>query len=354
MSPLLFLVYINDIADNMPRDVQVSLYADDIALWVGSPTIGEASRKVQAALRILEEWAHRWKLPVNAEKSEAAAFALGTNAEALANPTLQLNGQILRCTATPKLLGMTFDRRMTFRAHVERIALKMTDRLQQLRCLAGRWWGCCARDLRTVYLAYIRSVADYCGACYLPAASESTIRQFEVIQRKAARIITGCVASTPVGALEREANLMPLRLRGQQLAGYAFMRASTKPDEEPLHQLIADRRHIKRRLKVERSWLPRGIEIVSEAKIQPRDVRRRTGTLPLPPWRTWPNLDIRTNLAHQPDDATPESKREAAELTLAELPPADVIAWTDGSVRGNQTNGGAGFVLQCHSAVVRR
>ena len=125
LSPLLFLIYINDITDAFPQDVQVSLYADDVALWAGGTTITEASHKVQAALQSLEEWARRWKLPINAEKSEAAAFALGTNAEALANPTLRLSGQVLRCSATPKLLGMTFDRRMTFRAHVDIMASKM-------------------------------------------------------------------------------------------------------------------------------------------------------------------------------------------------------------------------------------
>ena len=347
LSPLLFLMYIDDIVDNMPRDVDISLYADDIALWASGPSIDAASRKVQAALQVVEQWAWRWKLPVNPGKSEAAAFALGCNAEALVSPTLELNGETLRCTATPKLLGVTFDRRMTFRAHVDRIAEKMTTRLQQLRRLAGRSWGCSARDLRAVYLAYIRSVADYCGACYLPAASESTVRRLEILQRQAARVITGCVASTPVGALEREANLMPLRLRGGQLAGCAYVRAATKPVDEPLHRLITDRQHVQRRLKVERSWLPRGAEFVSNVGLKIRNVRSRPSTLALPPWERWPDLDVRPELAHQPADTTPESRRDAAERTLADLRPADVFEWTDGSVRSDQTDGGSGFVIDC-------
>jgi ribonuclease HI len=347
LSPLLFLVYIDDIVDNMPRDVDVSLYADDIALWASGPTINAASRKVQAALLVVEQWARRWKLPINPGKSETAAFALGCNAEALVSPTLELNGETLRSTATPKLLGVTFDRRMTFRTHVDRIAERMTARLQQLRRLAGRSWGCCARDLRAVYLAYIRSVADYCGACYLPAASESTVRRLEVLQRQAARVITGCVASTPVGALEREANLMPLRLRGAQLAGCAYVRAVTKPVDEPLHRLIADRQNVQRRLKVQRSWLPRGAEFVSDVGLKIRNVRSRPGILALPPWERWPDLDVRPELAHRPADITPESRRVAAERTLADLLPVDVLVWTDGSVHGDQTDGGGGFVIDC-------
>ena len=234
---------------------------------------------------------------------------------------------------------------MTFRHHTEKIAAKMIARLQQLRRLAGRSWGCGADDLRTVYLTYIRPVADYCGACYLPAASEATVRRLEIVQRQAARIITGCVASTPVNALEREANLMPLRLRGQQLAGYAYLRARSKPDDNPLHRLITDCDQRRKRLKVERSWLPRGSKMVLQARL-----RCRPSTMALPPWEPWPNLDIRPDLAYPPADRTPASKREAAERTLADLPQADVVAWTDGSVRGDQTNGGAGFMIETRDA----
>ena len=346
LSPLLFLIYIDDLVNALPHDIEISLYADDVALWAGASTIDDASRKVQMALNELERWVRRWKLDINIDKSETAAFALGSNAGACAKPTVVLNGQPLQSTETPKLLGVTLDRRMTFRAHTERIAAKMTARLQQLRRLAGRSWGCCADDLRTVYLAYIRSVADYCGACYLPAASESTTRRLEIIQRKAARVITGCVASTPVDALEREANLMPLRLRGQQLAGYAYLRAAGKPDDDPMRRLIADRVQLTGRLKVERSWLPRGIEMISRAKLLSGKVRCRPATLAFPPWERWPDLDIRPDLAYHPVDSTPTSKREAAERTLAELPQANIIAWTDGSVSADQRNGGAGFVLE--------
>ena len=334
LSPLLFLVCINDVVDALPRDVEVSLYADDVAIWAGAATIEAASAKVQTALHALEQWSKRWKFSINTEKSEAAAFALGTNVASLESPTLTVNGQALRCTDTPKFLGVTFDRRMTYRAHTEIVAKRMTARLQQLRRLAGRSWGCNARDLRAVYLAYIRSVADYCGACYLPAAAESTVQRLEVIQRQAARVITGCVASTPIAALEREARLMPLRCRGQQLAGCALVRVASRPTSDPLRRLLTDRHQVPRRLKIERSWLPRGAATVAQTELCTRDIRSRPGTLPLPPWERWPDLDVRLALAYQPDDASSASRREAAELTLQDLPRPDVTIWTDGSVSG--------------------
>ena len=152
LSPLLFLVYINDLVEALPSTTEVSLYADDVAVWAGARSIADASVKVQSALHELERWARQWKLPINPEKSEAAAFALGTNAESTATPNLQLDGQRLRCNNTTTLLGVTLDRRLTFRAHTGKVAERMTYRLQQLRRLAGRTWGCSAADLRTADL----------------------------------------------------------------------------------------------------------------------------------------------------------------------------------------------------------
>jgi hypothetical protein len=33
LSPTLFLIYINDVTENIPRSVHSSLYADDLVLW---------------------------------------------------------------------------------------------------------------------------------------------------------------------------------------------------------------------------------------------------------------------------------------------------------------------------------
>lgn len=100
-----------------------------------------------------------------------------------------------------------------------------------------------------VYVSYIRSVVDYCGSCYLPAVAKPTIQQLEVTQCKAPRVITGCVASFLVSALERESNLMPLSLSGKYLAGCAFLRAAFMSANEPLPRLRTERSQVEPRLK---------------------------------------------------------------------------------------------------------
>jgi hypothetical protein len=137
-------------------------------------------------------------------------------------------GQRLRHEANPVFLGIKFDRQLTFKDHISDIRKKMQRRIPVLRALSGKAWGCAAGDLRSVYVAYVRSCAEYGGAAWLPMAAPTNIDKLEVQQRAAARVITGCLKATPCEALEREANLMPLRLRGKeqpQLPPYVTSRA---------------------------------------------------------------------------------------------------------------------------------
>ncbi len=57
ISPLLFLIYINDFNELLPQSTQTALFADDIALWVMEPDFKTIQETLQRAVRSLESWA---------------------------------------------------------------------------------------------------------------------------------------------------------------------------------------------------------------------------------------------------------------------------------------------------------
>jgi hypothetical protein len=69
LSHTLFLIYINDVTENIPRSVQSSLYADDLALWSSEKYFSIASFKMQTALRSLESWSSKLLLKINEGKN---------------------------------------------------------------------------------------------------------------------------------------------------------------------------------------------------------------------------------------------------------------------------------------------
>jgi hypothetical protein len=97
LSPLLFLCFINDIAALLPEGVEVSLFADDLALWTQNEDREAAEELMQRALKTLEEWAQKWKLQISIEKTEVTYFTNNSH-EAGYVPELKLMGQTLTST----------------------------------------------------------------------------------------------------------------------------------------------------------------------------------------------------------------------------------------------------------------
>ena len=56
LSPTLFLVFINNIVRDLPRNVRGAIYADDLVIWCSEEHVSTATYRIQEALRILEEW----------------------------------------------------------------------------------------------------------------------------------------------------------------------------------------------------------------------------------------------------------------------------------------------------------
>ena len=109
LGPVLFILFVDDITKDLPRDAHSSLYADDLAIWSSSPDPLKASSVVQSSLAVLETWSNLWRLPLNPKKCESSFFSIDPH-QATFQPRLNLLGFPLSFNPTPKFLGVTFDR----------------------------------------------------------------------------------------------------------------------------------------------------------------------------------------------------------------------------------------------------
>ena len=196
-------------------------------------------------------------------------------------------------------------------------------------------------------MAFSRACADYAAGAWMPGVSATSLEALEVAQRQACRTITGCVKSTPVGALTREADLIPFEFRRRLLAAVAVEKHSRNIPGDPVQRLLRPESRPRCRLKHERGWAKTGLETSAEAGLGDLPREPLLVTTSIKPWETAPpTVHIHTGLARAvPRDAPPEEKRRAAEETLSQLPPADVTVFTDGSAAAGTENGGAGVVI---------
>jgi len=118
------------------------------------------------------EYLQTWKLKLSTTKTVSSAF-YHNNKEAERELKVNFNNETLPFCSEPKYLGVTLDRSLTYRRHLESLRKKLTLRIALLRRLDGSGWGARATMLRTATLALVHSTAEYCvlfgAAVLIPA-----------------------------------------------------------------------------------------------------------------------------------------------------------------------------------------
>ena len=63
LEPLLFLIYINDLAQNL--SLNPKLFADDTSLFSVVRDLNTSAIEINVDLKKIEAWVHQWKISFN-------------------------------------------------------------------------------------------------------------------------------------------------------------------------------------------------------------------------------------------------------------------------------------------------
>ena len=116
----------------------------------------------------------------------------------------------LENTDTPKYLGVTLDRTLSYKTHIHNTKMKVATRNNLLKKLANSRWGTNARTIRTTALALCHSTAEYAAPVWERSAYAHLLNT-ELNQ--ACRAITGCLRPTNVENLYLLAGIAPPEIR---------------------------------------------------------------------------------------------------------------------------------------------
>ena len=200
LSPILFLVYINDLVEGLAGGgVEVRAFADDLAVWATGKGVEEGRRRVQWATDVVADWCREWLMTVSVDKCSVTLFSNDVRDREMRELSVVLNGRVLRREKSPCFLGVTYDVGFTFREHVDRVVSKASAGVRLLRCLTGCDWGWGRDLLRTTYMALMRSVLLYASAAWAPWVSSTVWGTIERVQLEAARGVGGTLQSASKG-----------------------------------------------------------------------------------------------------------------------------------------------------------
>ena len=204
IGPTLFLVYINDIGDNISSKLR--LFADDTILYRNIRNNTDAL-KLQDDLTKLQLWEQCWQMEFNVTKCHVLSV---TNKKKPTPITYHLHGHQLEEVESAKYLGVELTKKLSWGKHVTNTAAKVNKTSAFIcRNLKG-----CPTSVQThCFKALARPVAEYASPVWDPHC-QNHIDVLEASQRRAARrILKDFDRETSATSLLNRLELEPLHQR---------------------------------------------------------------------------------------------------------------------------------------------
>ena len=186
LSPLLFLIYVNDMPNPSHHQTNKSQFADDAGQWAVSKNIDLAAEYLQRDLDKLARWCAKWRIKLNPEKTKVIIFSKSRFA-IRAEPALSLYGDLLSYYPHIKFLGITFDKRMTFTKHFEEILERCNQKFHRLRILVNKKWGPSPKTISQIYKQCVRPIFEH-GIVSTITVSETVITKIQRVQNSFIRL----------------------------------------------------------------------------------------------------------------------------------------------------------------------
>ena len=346
LSPTLFLIYINDLIKELRGGIKAALYADDLVVWYVDESPAVATNKVQNAVEQITKWTERWCVKINQEKSSTTFFTLSGKQAG----TIKIGNTPLKTDDQPTYLGVTFDRKLTWKNQLKTAETKARRKLAIMRKLCGTDWGANERILKNIYVQGVRPHMEYASSAW-SSASNTGLQSLDRVQNQALRIITGGIRSTPIQQMEKITGIQPLKER-----------RDTKIIQQAQKYLCTQDSAMKGRMKdLARGRLKRS-SFVHQAKRLRKGLKDMpSNVLPLTyipeqtPWKEpKTRIEIRKTVpgVYSIKEQNEVEKRTAAMATIEDSYPegAWTRVYTDGSATDATHNGGAGIYIQYPNA----
>ena len=209
LGPLLFLIYINDLPDNLSTNVK--LFTDDTSLFSVVHNITASSCDLNDDLNRVREWPFQWKMSFNPEPSKQAQEVIFTRKlQKKDYPLLYFNDSSVKETCEQKHLGMLLDFRFDFQEHWKSLLQKVNKTV----ALLHKFQNILPRlALLTFYKCFVGSHLDYCDIIYDEVFNNSFHQKIESLKYNAALAFTGAIRGTSREKSYQELGLESLQQR---------------------------------------------------------------------------------------------------------------------------------------------
>jgi hypothetical protein len=187
LSPLIYIISVNNMLTGSQRGVNQSQYADDTGIFATESSELGAVRKVQRAVDDIERWCRKWRVELNGDKSQLIIISRKKK-KPDENLCILLFDKVVRPVQKAKFLGVEIDGTFSLKGHIQDLAAQAEKRINILKALA--WGGTRPRDVIKLYMIYLRPILEY-GSIAFAHVSKTTMKTLQKVQNKAIRLHLG-------------------------------------------------------------------------------------------------------------------------------------------------------------------
>ena len=125
LGPLLFLIYINDLSDNLTNNAK--RFADD-TLFSVVHDVNTSAKKLNNDLKKVNDWAFQWKMSFNPDPNKQAQEVIFSrkSKRSTHSPLVFSNNNVSQ-TYSQKHLGVILDFILTFTEHLNNVLATQTS-----------------------------------------------------------------------------------------------------------------------------------------------------------------------------------------------------------------------------------
>ena len=218
LGPLLFLIYINDLARSSPIG-KIRIFADDTSGFVDSPNIDEVISNSEILMNNLNNWFKANKLTLSANKSCFILFRPKQTKLNQIPSIINFGENHIKRANSVKYLGITLEEHLNWREHIENVC-------NSLKKCFNIFYG--IRDYlntdqsRAIYYSLVYSKITYALAVY-GLTSKENLLSIQRIQNKLLKVLTKKPYLYPTNILHNDLKILKVEdLVDQEILTFVF------------------------------------------------------------------------------------------------------------------------------------
>lgn len=335
VSVVLFLIAINDVLSCLIRPVKGFLFADDLTIICSGRSLEPIIKLLQNVLNRLQEWAMKTGFKFSKTKTEFIIVSKKRNKTR--NINLTLNGSNIKEVKNLKILGLTFDKKMTWIDHINNLKSECHKRLNILKVLSSKKWGADRKCLLQAHQSIVKQKIDY-GSIIYDSAQKRTLQSLEAIHNQGLRLSIGAFKTSPVKSILAEAEDMPLEFRRKELVIMFSMKILSRPQSPTYNYYVKSSildTQYELKPKLIQPFRIRAAKYLNELNIDVPPIYKETIS-PLKPWDKH-DLPVNFELSKYQKEHTPQYIYKNLFHELNNKYTDHIKIYTDGSVMNEKS-----------------